>query len=428
MSAFKFECPNCGQHFQGDETYIGRQINCPSCQRAMTVPNPAAAAPVMPPPPPVQVAAPAPIRVAAAVPPPSIRVNMPAPVTTASAAPTPPAPPAPPTPPSPAQPAMRIAAHAASSAKPAAPPPAAPKHIPTPMPIPKFDGDDEAPSRKKKFASIAVMVVVALLAGFVLIPLALKWQKSFNEKQAKDEDPGLIGGQVGHALELNNVLDATDPDKMGLDADRGPAAAMAGRARKARAMSVESAGGGAAMDDDEAMQSLPVVPATWTLDAAAAQIPNGRVAGTVAGASFAADHVLLLTGGATPVLAFRQGSFQNPDRELILFPKLKPGQSLENQSWTITADQTAEVPQVAKRWKAAPNTAPQMKSFNSGYVLKLEFGKMTPAGLPGKIYLALPDTEHSVAGGMFVAGIRVAGTNARSPGNTGGQSPMMSDE
>jgi hypothetical protein len=295
--------------------------------------------------------------------------------------------------------------------------------------MPKFDGDDEeAGSRKKKFASIAVMVVVALLAGFVLIPMALKWQKSFNEKQAKDDDPGLIGGQVGHALELNNVLDATDPDKMGINADRGPAAAMAGRARKARAMSVESAGGAAALDAEDAMQGLPVISATWTLDAAAAQIPNGRVAGTVAGVSFTADHVLLLTGGATPVLAFRQGTFMNPDRELIVFPRLKPGQSLENQSWTITADQTADVPQVARRWKTAGNTASQMKAFVSGYVMKLEFGKMTPAGLPGKFYLALPDAEHSVAGGVFVAGIRVVGANARSPGNTGGQPSMMSDE
>ena len=408
MSAFKFECPSCGQHFQGDETYIGRQINCPSCQRAMTVPNPVAAtvAPVTPPPPPVQV-----------VPPPSIRVTMPAPVA------------APPALSSPAQPAMRIAAHTAPAAKPAAPPPATPKHLPTPMLMPKFEGDDdEAGSRKKKFVSIAVMVAVALLAGFVLIPMALKWQKSFNEKQAKDDDPGLIGGQVGHAMELNNILDATDPDKMGRNADRGPAAAMAGRARKARAMSVESAGGAAAMDAEEATQSLPVIPATWTLDAAAAQIPNGRVAGSVAGVSFTADHVLVLTGGATPVLAFRQGTFMNPDRELIVFPKLKPGQSLENQSWTITADQTADVPQVAKRWKAAPNTAPQMKPFASGYVMKLEFGKMTPAGLPGKIYLALPDKEHSVAGGLFVAGVRAVDTNARRPGGAGGQPSMMSEE
>ena len=294
--------------------------------------------------------------------------------------------------------------------------------------MPKFDSDDdESTSRKKKFAGIAVMVAVAVLAGFVLIPMALKWQKSFNEKQARDDDPGLIGGQVGHAMELNSVLDATDPDKMGRNADRGPAAAMAGRARKARAMAVESAGGLGAMSSDDA-EALPVIPAIWTLDGAAAQIPNGRVAGTVAGASFTADHVLLLTAGATPVLAFRQGAFQSPDRELIVYPKLQPGQTLENQTWTITADQIADVPQVAKRWKAGPNTAIQMKTFPSGYVLKLEFGTMTPAGLPGKIYLALPDAEHSVAGGVFVASVRVAGgPSARRP-SAPGQPSMMSDE
>ena len=294
-----------------------------------------------------------------------------------------------------------------------------------------FAGSDDgtAPTSKgKKIAIIAALVVVIPVAGYFLISAGLKWQKSFNEARAKDDDPGVIGGQVGHIAELNSVLDATDPDKMGRNADRGPAGAMAGRVRKARATSVDSTGG-AAMDPEEAAAALPVIPARWTLDIAAAQIPNGRVAGTVGGGSFAADQVLLLTGAATPVLAFRQGAFANPDRELIVFPKLKPGETIENKSWTVTKDQTADVPQVMKRWKAAPNAALQQKAFTAGYAMKIEFGKMTPAGLPGKIYLALPDEEHSVAGGTFLANVRAAGAAAkRVIVGPGGQPNMMSDE
>ena len=41
MSAFRFGCPHCGQRIEGDAAYRGRQITCPACQQAITVPAPA---------------------------------------------------------------------------------------------------------------------------------------------------------------------------------------------------------------------------------------------------------------------------------------------------------------------------------------------------------------------------------------------------
>ncbi len=38
MSEFKFSCPNCGQHMQGDAFWSGREINCPACQKPLVVP------------------------------------------------------------------------------------------------------------------------------------------------------------------------------------------------------------------------------------------------------------------------------------------------------------------------------------------------------------------------------------------------------
>ncbi len=39
MSEFKFSCPHCGQHLQGDPLWSGREINCPVCQRILLVPS-----------------------------------------------------------------------------------------------------------------------------------------------------------------------------------------------------------------------------------------------------------------------------------------------------------------------------------------------------------------------------------------------------
>lgn len=63
MAEFKFSCPQCGQHIQCDTGYGGAQINCPTCQKAIVVPQAprSAAAPPAPyaaPPPPIPPSAP----------------------------------------------------------------------------------------------------------------------------------------------------------------------------------------------------------------------------------------------------------------------------------------------------------------------------------------------------------------------------------
>ena len=60
MSEYKFSCPSCGQRILCDTGHSGMQINCPSCQQAITVPPaPDAAAAPPPAPPPRASAAPA---------------------------------------------------------------------------------------------------------------------------------------------------------------------------------------------------------------------------------------------------------------------------------------------------------------------------------------------------------------------------------
>jgi hypothetical protein len=46
MSDFRFGCPHCGQRIEGDAAYRGTQINCPACQKVITVPAPVAKTPI----------------------------------------------------------------------------------------------------------------------------------------------------------------------------------------------------------------------------------------------------------------------------------------------------------------------------------------------------------------------------------------------
>jgi len=39
---FKFECPHCKQHLQCAVEHAGRQIQCPSCDHLINIPNPPA--------------------------------------------------------------------------------------------------------------------------------------------------------------------------------------------------------------------------------------------------------------------------------------------------------------------------------------------------------------------------------------------------
>ena len=38
MSEFKFSCPRCQQHLQGDEQFAGREIQCPACHALIRIP------------------------------------------------------------------------------------------------------------------------------------------------------------------------------------------------------------------------------------------------------------------------------------------------------------------------------------------------------------------------------------------------------
>jgi len=147
-------------------------------------------------------------------------------------------------------------------------------------------------------------------------------------------------------------------------------------------------------------KELPVLPAVWTLDVERAKIPEGKANGTISGTNFIVETATW----TPPVLRLYQGVAASPDRELQIFLRLNPGESVTGRTWTVAQDLRGKsVPQVVKRWKTNPRYAPQSKPFSYGYAMKLELGEMETNLITGKIFLALPDPEQSVVAGVFKA-------------------------
>jgi hypothetical protein len=146
---------------------------------------------------------------------------------------------------------------------------------------------------------------------------------------------------------------------------------------------------------------LPVIPPSWTLDVEASKIPEGQANGSVAGTNFVVDSASITRSGTAQVLNLKQGA-ASPDREILIYLHLAAGETLTNHSWSVSQEMKGSaVPQVLKRWKTAPTAAMQQKFFSTGYAMKLELGQSADGNIPGKIFLALPDTEQSVVAGLF---------------------------
>ncbi len=342
MSELNFACPLCAQSIECGGEWVGQQIQCPICQGAIVVPSAPA-----PPPPPARSGA----RLAATTPAERAAPALPSVMAGAE---------------------LKLAASLAQA-----------KH-----------------DKIKRIAMIAAGVVILGVGCYFGIPAIMKWQTQFNLAQKKDLE-NADGGQVSHIVELNNVLDATEPGRM----QSVPEPARA----KPRKSATTGPASNAPQPDASttATNEPPAPPPEWTLDVEAMKIPKSKANGWLAGTNFTPDNAFLDISGSRHTLTLRQGTNFYADRELVIFLRLKTGQAITNSVWTVAKDERTGVPSVVKRSKTNPRSAPQAKSFANGYAMKLEFGKSADGIIPGKIYAALPDPEQSVVAGRFNAKIRV---------------------
>jgi hypothetical protein len=351
MADIKFACPHCSQHITCDELWGGHQLECPNCKNPLSVPA-VAAAPA-----------------------------------------TPSAPSLVPKPPAAVEPRLSIGASQQSVAA------ASPQKV---IPIRNL-----APAAAKKRSPLVTYGVGAL----VLVGLAVGgyygygWMSAMQGKvneASKEAAKNADGGQVAHIAKLNAVLDATDPNKAPVDTrSTGPRQRRSGVGQEIPVAGAPDAGGGAATNSADAQ---PLIPAVWTLDIAKARIPSGKANGAISGTNFLPEIARIDPIRGAQVLRLLQGPPASPDREMLVYLHLKPGETLGGQTVSISQEMAGQgVPQVTKRWKNNPKFAPQYKNFSSGYAMRLELGQLSDGALPGKIFLALPDADQSVVAGNFKA-------------------------
>jgi len=253
--------------------------------------------------------------------------------------------------------------------------------------------DYDAPSPARRIITWAVAVLVAGGALYFVFSWAGSAQKKFDVAQAEaSEESG--GGQLGHIAELNSVLAATEPGKMG----------YTGYEPRGRVTPLKA--------EEEKLN-----PPQWTLDLKTARIPSGKANGTISGAAFVADRAYLQRTTTSHVLTVREGEGFQADREIIIALPAKTGQKLDGATWEIPKDQTTGVPRVIKRWIAGGKQ--QTKPYTNGYTMKLEFGQTTYGSLPTRVFIALPDDEKTVVGGTVEASFLLpGGTQVRSTRRT----------
>ncbi len=375
MAQFNFSCPHCNQLVQADDQWTGQQIQCPVCAGGIIVPQNPAAASAPPPPPPSAPSQP----------------QKPVSKLKVSAMGHGPAPSGPSAPPPPSAPRPNYAAGAAAAARP----------------------------KKKdtgKWVKMAVGIIACGVGFYFAFGMISKWQAKLSESSGDD---GGMAGQAGHIVALNDVLDRTDPDHMGMSSKEAAVAAKEEARLKARYEAMEKRAGQNQTAEDSAeeapvnavanatkeMAALPLASGIWSMEADPA-IPEGRANGMISGTNFVVDTAALVKVGPTQILTLREGTNLVSDRELFVSFQLPTGEELGGHTFNISQDMKGKgVPQVVKRWKTNPRFAPSKKSFLSGYAMKLEFGHPTNGIVAGKISVSLPDPEQSYVVGAFKAAV-----------------------
>jgi hypothetical protein len=239
---------------------------------------------------------------------------------------------------------------------------------------------------------VVVVLGVAVYFGYPYIKKMMEKPDGANPKTAEARQ----GAQSAPMQEVSAAMDLADPGA-------GSEAPPPSNPRKSGPGRRQGRGGPPSTGAAKAGQSAgaPV----WTLDVTAANIPETPVSGRISGSSFAVETARFDPVGTAQVLRLIQGQLAAPDRDVLVYLSLGPGEKPGGQNLTIGKDAKATgVAQVIERWKPNPTSPLQTKSFTSGYALRLDLDQPSADGLvAGKIFLALPDTEQSFVAGTFKA-------------------------
>jgi hypothetical protein len=232
-----------------------------------------------------------------------------------------------------------------------------------------------------------------------------------------DPKPVTVGGVAGKEYRLTNdklarrmVLFAVKPRVYELDVTAADAAKLDSAAADTfvksfvvvPAEAVKAAATETAAKDGQAgKEAMEKFGAKWTMKLEDMTPPTDPAAGTLRGKEFRPDEVLLRGGQ----LVFRQGAkgaFADAQLDVTLFTKA--GESVENRTISVrpATSNPAGSPHLRAATLDAGQKLPAAEAFVNKYALKLTFGaKDAAGGIPGTIYVCLPDAGRSFLAGSF---------------------------
>jgi DNA-directed RNA polymerase subunit RPC12/RpoP len=355
MSEFKFSCAHCGQHISADDSWAGRQIQCPNCQAPLVIPQMAVAA------------APAAPRLSpAAAPPPFIPASQPAPAQALAAA---------------ALPVRELSMMALASlvlALATIPLNLLAREIGWPI---GFLGCVPAVlcghaaltelrmNRRKMGAPLAW---IGLGLGYLALILGLVGVSIYGyRKYVKKEDPA-------SARASSTVRRQTTP--AGPNARPSPAS------------------------PNQVALAVPVAPRPvdprLTTNPLTAEIPDAPIAGKVRGRDFKPDAVAITGSGLT----LKQGKEFFPDASVTLFLRFGAGEILDGRKLAIGPQaQPGVAYSIHVARKETKSGVPNTEIVTGNYAMRLEFGTRQGNKIPGKIYLELPQSLETKIAGNFEA-------------------------
>ncbi len=140
--------------------------------------------------------------------------------------------------------------------------------------------------------------------------------------------------------------------------------------------------------------------AEWVKDATAVKTPKAPARGMIQGRQFTVEKATISDSG---ILVLREGKEFFADLELMIFTFEHDEEKLPGKTFRFDVAPLAKSPHIHMKWREDGEGVPSSEVFMSKYSLTLEFGQPTKEGLPGSIYLCLPDEKKSFVAGTFLA-------------------------
>jgi DNA-directed RNA polymerase subunit RPC12/RpoP len=139
----------------------------------------------------------------------------------------------------------------------------------------------------------------------------------------------------------------------------------------------------------------------WTLDLSTAEFPEMPLAGSLRHQAFELGRATL-TGSNLTLRVGRNGPVE---LGLNIYFFNRQAEELSGKTAEVKPTDTT-APRVVLHWKEAQRRS---ETFHHGYAMKVEFGPAANGGIPGKLFICLPDEAKSWIAGSFSAEIRKPG-------------------